>query len=65
MEPSQPNERPNNYGELLLERAVERLVEFGQRVGVSPEDMISLLDSGVSIPALLAFLDSKASQPHR
>jgi hypothetical protein len=44
---------------------VERLVQFGHQVGVSPEDMISLLDSGVTIPALLAFLDSKASQPHR
>jgi hypothetical protein len=33
----------------------------GKQVGVTPEEMISLLDSGVSIPDLLAFLASKTS----
>jgi hypothetical protein len=46
---------------LLLERVVERLVRFGQQVGVTPEEMISLLDSGISIRDLLAFLASKNS----
>ena len=46
---------------LLLEQAVEKLVRFGQQVGVTPEEMISLLDSGVSIGDLLAFLASKTS----
>ena len=32
----------------LLQQAVEKLVRFGQRVGVAPEEMISLLDSGIS-----------------
>jgi hypothetical protein len=46
---------------LLLEQAVEKLVRFGQQVGVTPEQMISLLDSGISIGDLLAFLTSKTS----
>jgi len=44
---------------LLLEQTVEKLVRFGQQVGVTPEEMISLLDSGISIRDLLAFLASK------
>jgi len=46
---------------LLLQQAVEKLVRFGQQVGVIPEEMISLLDSGVSIHDLPAFLSSKTS----
>ncbi len=45
----------------LLEQTVEKLVRYGQRVGVTPEEMISLLDSGISIHDLLAFLASKSS----
>ena len=45
----------------LLERAVEKLVLYGEQVGVTPEEMISLLDSGVSIRELLAFLVAKDS----
>jgi len=36
-------------------------VRFGQQVGVTPEEMISLLDSGISIQDLFAFLASKSS----
>jgi hypothetical protein len=46
---------------LLLETAVEKLVRLGRLVGVSPEEMISLLDSGISIHDLLVFLSSKSS----
>jgi hypothetical protein len=46
---------------LALQQAVEKLVRFGQQVGVTPEEMISLLDSGISIRDLLAFLSSKTS----
>ena len=46
---------------ILLERVAEKLVRFGQQVGVTPEEMISLLDSGISIHDLLAFLASKSS----
>jgi uncharacterized protein (DUF433 family) len=34
---------------------------YGQQVGVTPEEIISLLDSGISIRDLLAFLASKRS----
>lgn len=46
---------------ILLERVADKLVRFGQQVGVTPEEMISLLDSGISIHDLLAFLASKSS----
>jgi hypothetical protein len=45
---------------ILLEQVAEKLVWYGQ-VGVTPEEMISLLDSGISIHDLLAFLASKSS----
>lgn len=45
----------------LLELAVEKLVRYGQKARVTPEEMLSLLDSGVSIRDLLAFLVSKNS----
>jgi hypothetical protein len=51
----------NERDAILLERVAEKLVRFGQQVGVTPEEMISLLDSGISIRDLLAFLASKAS----
>jgi hypothetical protein len=46
---------------ILLEQVAEKLVRFGQQVGVTPEEMISVLDSGISIQGLFAFLVSKAS----
>jgi len=46
---------------ILLQQAAEKLVRLGQQVGVTPEEMISLLDSGMSIRDLLAFLASKTS----
>jgi len=36
-------------------------VWYGQQVGVTREEMISLLDSGIGIKDLFAFLASKAS----
>ena len=42
----------------LLEQVVAKVV---QRVGVSPEDIASLLDSGVSVLYVSAFLASKTS----
>ncbi len=61
-----PESLPQNCRDLteddaiLLQRAVEKLVRVGQQVGVTPEDMIELLDSGLSVRELLAFLASKA-----
>jgi hypothetical protein len=45
----------------LLEEAVVKLVLYGRKVGVLPEQMIDLLDSGMSMSDLLAFLASKNS----
>jgi hypothetical protein len=49
---------------ILLKQAVEKLVRFGQQVGVTPEEMISLLDSGIDMRDLLAFLAAKGQRPH-
>jgi len=46
---------------LLLEQAVEKVVLFAQKIGVTPTEIISLLDSGMSITELLAYLESKRS----
>jgi hypothetical protein len=68
MNPPQPPESlPQNREGLiekdaiLLQRTAERLVRLGQQVGVTPEEMISLLGSGITIRDLLAFLASKNS----
>jgi hypothetical protein len=45
----------------LLEQAVEKIVQVAQRVGVTPGEIVSLLDAGISIPDLLAFIASKTS----
>jgi hypothetical protein len=45
---------------ILLEHVAEKLFWCGQRIGVTPEEMISLLDSGISIKDLFAFLASKS-----
>ena len=46
--------------EVILEKAIEKLVHSGEQVGVSPQDMVALLDSGMSIRQLLDYLASKA-----
>jgi hypothetical protein len=46
---------------IFLKQVAEKLVRFRRQVGVTPEEMISLLDSGISIKDLFAFLASKAS----
>jgi hypothetical protein len=68
MKPSQqPESLPQNREDLLekdailLQRTAKRLVRLGQQVGVTPEEMVSLLASGVTIRDLLAFLASKNS----
>ena len=52
-QPTQPTDRSlsgvfDERDTLLLKQAVEKLVRFGQQVGVTPEEMISLLDSGIN-----------------
>lgn len=46
---------------VILQRAVKKLALFGQRVGVTPEEMISLLESGCSVHDLLAVVASTKS----
>jgi hypothetical protein len=46
---------------MMLAKVADKLVCYGRRVGVTPDEMISLLDSGISIRDLLAFLASKSS----
>ena len=57
----QPVQGFDDRDTVLLEQVVEKLVRFGQRVVVTPEEMISLLDSSISMRDLLAFLVSKSS----
>jgi hypothetical protein len=40
----------------VLERAVGKLVVLGQHVGVSTDQMIQLLESGLSVAELLEYL---------
>jgi hypothetical protein len=47
---------------LALRRAVGKLIRFGEQVGVSPEEMIVLLDSGMSVRGLLYYLASQQSR---
>ncbi|MGA8491764.1 MAG: hypothetical protein WB711_15160 [Terriglobales bacterium] len=46
---------------MMLEKVADKLVCYGRQVGVTPEEMISLIDSGICIRDLLAFLASKSS----
>jgi hypothetical protein len=45
-----------------LRKAVDKLVSFGERVGVTPEEMIRLLDSGLSVRGLLDYLLSSTKR---
>jgi hypothetical protein len=40
----------------LLESAVAKIVVLGEQVGISPDDMIALLQAGVSVRELLDYL---------
>jgi hypothetical protein len=43
----------------LLERAVAKLVLLGRQVDVSPEQMIGLLESGLTVSELLEYLAAR------
>lgn len=49
----------------VLEKAVEKLLRFGELVGVTPEDIIRLLDSGLTIGELLNYLASRRPLPSK
>lgn len=66
--PESPTQNSDALAEgerVLLERAAEKVVRFGQQVGVTREDMIQLMDSGISVRDLLAFLASKTRESLR
>lgn len=44
-----------------LDQAITKLVVVGDSVGVTPEEMVAKLESGMSMSDLLAFLASKKS----
>lgn len=45
----------------ILHSAVDKLVRFGEQVGVNPEEMVLLLDSGMTVRGLLYYLVSQSS----
>ncbi len=46
---------------ILLERAAEKLVAYGEDVGVTPEEMINLLNEGMSVTELIAYVISRGT----
>jgi hypothetical protein len=45
--------------EAVLERAITKLLLLGSQVGVGPEEMISLLESGMDVVELVEYLVSR------
>ncbi len=45
--------------EAVLERAIVKLVLLGEQVGVGPGEMISLLDSGLSVVDLVEYMANR------
>lgn len=48
--------------EEVLEHAIAKLALLGKQVGVGPEDMISLLESGMNVVDLVAYLAARRSR---
>ena len=46
----------------VLERAVGKMVLLGKQVGVSPDEMIQLLESGLTVVDLLEYLGVRNGQ---
>ncbi len=49
--------------ERTLKRAVAKLVLWGEQVGVSPDQMIVLLESGLTVSELLQYMAERTSNP--
>jgi hypothetical protein len=52
-------ESPTYAQEEVLERAVTKLVLLGKQVGVGPDQMILLLESGMSVVGLVEYLAAR------
>jgi hypothetical protein len=46
---------------VVLRSAVDKLIRFGEQVGVSREEMVMLLDSGMTVSGLLYYPVSQSS----
>jgi len=47
------------YEERVLERAVAKLVVYGERVGISTDEMIQMLAAGLTVSELLEYVLSR------
>lgn len=45
----------------ILHKAVDKLIRFGEQVGVNADEMVFLLDSGMTVRGLLYYLVSQSS----
>ena len=57
---SQQPEKPSMLGRPRIERAIAELVRVAASVGVSGDDLIHMLDSGVSLRQILEVLEVKS-----
>jgi hypothetical protein len=46
----------NLYQQQVLERAVAKLVVYGERVGISTDEMIQMLAAGLTVGELLEYV---------
>jgi hypothetical protein len=61
---AQPTDEPLTMSQKqLLERAVAKIVVLGEQVGIGPDDMIALLQAGLSVRELLDYI-SDCRQAH-
>ena len=54
-------ESPKIGQQEVLERAIGKVVLLGERVGVAPDRMILMLESGLSVAELLEYLAARKS----
>ena len=47
----------------VLARAIERLARVGEQAGISVEQMILILNAGVSVEGLLDIIDKRLQTP--
>ena len=55
-------ETPTFADQEVLERAITKLVLLGRQVGVSPEQMIEMLEGGLSVVELVEYLAGRSNQ---
>ena len=53
------SEPPTLYQQQVLQRAVAKLVVYGERVGISADEMIQMLAAGLTVGELLEYVLSR------